>query len=231
MRIFLSSLACASALLLLTSDAIGQQFMPPSGRDMSRYVPGSVLHQAPLEGEAKLSLSDAIALGLRFNLNVEVERYAPIVAQQVSEGAWGAYDPTLSADTSYFLRVNVDPGRCGLRRPVLPRGRIRTRNVTGRVGRIRRVISCDLGVSALKTLAPESESAEIKIHPIGCPERRSSIHIGRTRIVPTSDTVLPRLRSWEMPVQREMSPGSDDGRAAPRQPGQDPFRPENVHGM
>ena len=99
--IVLSSLACASGLLLLTSSAIGEQFMPPAGRDMDRYVPGSVLQQAPLEGEAKLSLSDAIALGLRFNLNVEVERYAPMIAQQVSEGAWGAYDPTFASDVGY----------------------------------------------------------------------------------------------------------------------------------
>ena len=41
---------------------------------------------ASLEGEAKLSLADAIALGLRFNLNVEIERYSPLIAKQQSEG-------------------------------------------------------------------------------------------------------------------------------------------------
>lgn len=102
MRISLSRLAGASALLLLASSvASGQPFVPPTGHDPSRYRPGSVLHQAPLEGEAKLSLSDAIALGLRFNLNVEVERYAPMIAKQVSEGAWGSYDPILASDVGY----------------------------------------------------------------------------------------------------------------------------------
>jgi outer membrane protein TolC len=48
-----------------------------------------------------LSLADAIALGLRNNLDVEVNRYAPYVSQLDSEAAWGAYDPLFTGSVSY----------------------------------------------------------------------------------------------------------------------------------
>lgn len=51
-----------------------------------------------------LSISEAVALAIRNNLDVEVERYAPAIADASREGAWGAYDPTISADMRYDVR-------------------------------------------------------------------------------------------------------------------------------
>ena len=48
-----------------------------------------------------LSISEAVALSIQNNLRVEVERFAPLIAEADSEGAWGAYDPTVSADMRY----------------------------------------------------------------------------------------------------------------------------------
>lgn len=48
-----------------------------------------------------LSISEAVALSIQNNLRVEVERFAPMIAEAESEGAWGAYDPTVSADMGY----------------------------------------------------------------------------------------------------------------------------------
>ncbi len=45
-----------------------------------------------------LSLAEAIRLGIEHNLNVEVERHAPLIAYEDSQVAWGAYDPELFAD-------------------------------------------------------------------------------------------------------------------------------------
>ena len=101
MRTVLSWLACASALFFVASEAVAQYTPPRDIDEMDRFRPGAVLRQAPLTGDHEISLAEAIALGLRFNLNVEVERYTPLIAQQQSEGAWGAYDPNLSADVGY----------------------------------------------------------------------------------------------------------------------------------
>jgi len=51
-----------------------------------------------------LSIAEAVALSIRNNLDVEVERYAPLIAEADRDGAWGAYDPTLSVDGYYDLQ-------------------------------------------------------------------------------------------------------------------------------
>jgi len=48
-----------------------------------------------------LSIAEAVALSIRNNLDVEVERYAPLISEADRDGAWGAYDPTISADMAY----------------------------------------------------------------------------------------------------------------------------------
>lgn len=51
-----------------------------------------------------LGINEAIALAIRNNLDVEVERFGPAIADANRSGAWGAYDPTLSADLGYEVR-------------------------------------------------------------------------------------------------------------------------------
>jgi outer membrane protein TolC len=51
----------------------------------------------------RLTLDAALALSVKKNLGVEVSRYEPAIAEQEMKGAWGAYDPTLSANTGYQL--------------------------------------------------------------------------------------------------------------------------------
>ena len=48
---------------------------PKAGLASPQYEPNEVLSQKPLEGSHELSLADAIALGLRFNLDVQIERF------------------------------------------------------------------------------------------------------------------------------------------------------------
>lgn len=59
-----------------------------------------------------LSIAEAVALSIRHNLQVEVERYEPLIAEADSEGAWGAYDPTVSANVGY--EVEKSPAVTGL---------------------------------------------------------------------------------------------------------------------
>ncbi|MEM7413038.1 MAG: TolC family protein [Myxococcota bacterium] len=54
-----------------------------------------------LHGKLELSLQDAIRMTLENNLNVQVERYSPIIAHLDEDVAWGAYDPTAFAEIGY----------------------------------------------------------------------------------------------------------------------------------
>ena len=54
-----------------------------------------------LHGVLELSLADAIRMGLENNLDVQVERYSPLIADLDVDAAWGAYDPTAFAEFAY----------------------------------------------------------------------------------------------------------------------------------
>jgi outer membrane protein TolC len=70
-------------------EAVPQQ--PPSGGN-----------QAPMiHGRLALSLEDALKMGLENNLDVQVQRYSPLIAEMDAAIAWGAYEPTAVADFGY----------------------------------------------------------------------------------------------------------------------------------
>ncbi len=106
------------AVLGLAPLAWSQSALEPESEE-SLSVPGSVtslpndlLPGARIVQEGRpISVSEAVALSIRNNLDVEVERFGPEIAESDSEGAWGAYDPTVSADFAYDVRKapNVNP--------------------------------------------------------------------------------------------------------------------------
>lgn len=60
---------------------------------------------APIvESGQPLSLDEAVALSLRNNLDLEIQRFAPLIAESNRDGAWGAYDPVLNADARYDVQ-------------------------------------------------------------------------------------------------------------------------------
>lgn len=48
-----------------------------------------------------LAIEEAVALSIKNGLNVEVERFGPLIAEAAADAAWGDYDPLLSADARY----------------------------------------------------------------------------------------------------------------------------------
>ena len=60
-------------------------------------APGAIIVN---EGQP-LAIEEAMALSIRNGLDVEVERFEPLIAEANAAGAWGAYDPTVSADARY----------------------------------------------------------------------------------------------------------------------------------
>ncbi|MGH0034766.1 MAG: TolC family protein [Myxococcota bacterium] len=101
-----TTLVCLlTALALAALPAFGQA---PSEDDLdyeSSETPDEIegeLTGAPtLHGQLRLSLGDAIAMGLENNLNVEVARYNPRIAEEEHVSSWGAYDPTFAGDLGY----------------------------------------------------------------------------------------------------------------------------------
>ena len=48
-----------------------------------------------------MSLSEAVARGIENNLQLQVERFDPLITFESQEGSWGAFDPTFSMDGGY----------------------------------------------------------------------------------------------------------------------------------
>jgi outer membrane protein len=94
----LSNLFCLAIVLVLSMAALPALGTDPTrtGLAAPRAYPGPGLY-----GELKLALADAIAMGLENNLNVEIQRHAPLIAHEDARMAWGAYDPMWFAEFGY----------------------------------------------------------------------------------------------------------------------------------
>ncbi len=66
-----------------------------------------------------LRLSDAVAKGIENNLNLQVQRYDPLIAYEGAEATWGAFDPTFAFNSGYTstkeANTNFLTGGGGLR--------------------------------------------------------------------------------------------------------------------
>ena len=74
------------------------------GIDQPSSPDPAVVSGAPpptLHGELALSVADAIAMSIENNLDVEIARFTPLIADLDHTAAWGAYDPIFSASTEY----------------------------------------------------------------------------------------------------------------------------------
>jgi outer membrane protein TolC len=54
-----------------------------------------------LHGKLALTLEDALKMGLENNLDVQVQRYSPLIAEMDQAIAWGAYEPEAFAEFGY----------------------------------------------------------------------------------------------------------------------------------
>ncbi|MEZ4330376.1 MAG: TolC family protein [Myxococcota bacterium] len=70
-------------------------------------APGAVIVGA---GQS-LGIEEAVAMAIRNGLEVEVERYGPLIAEAEAASTWGAYDPTVSGSAQYDIAKsrNVSP--------------------------------------------------------------------------------------------------------------------------
>ncbi len=63
--------------------------------------PAAAYPAPTLHGELRLSLAEAISMGLENNLGIEIERHAPLIAHQDHEASWGSYDPDWITEMGY----------------------------------------------------------------------------------------------------------------------------------
>jgi outer membrane protein TolC len=107
--------AAAVALLVLPAMA-GAQGKGKSDPQRGSQKPAGEVEDGPKSGvyrgrrltpskenlpELRIALTDAIQTGIKHNLNIEVQRYNPLIAEQAAGAAWGAYDPTFAIDLGY----------------------------------------------------------------------------------------------------------------------------------
>ena len=90
------STALALAWLVLPAPAARAEDVPPAPAVPSPIAPPT------LHGNLALSLQEAIAMGLENNLNLEVQRHAPLIADEEALIAWGSYDPEFYGETNYL---------------------------------------------------------------------------------------------------------------------------------
>jgi outer membrane protein len=76
-----------------------------------------------------LALREAVELGLKNGLALEVQRYGPYIANEALESAWGAYDPELYSD---YLYSSTDTPVASLL--TFPNSSILERDFTGEAG-------------------------------------------------------------------------------------------------
>ncbi len=93
----LRRLACALALVAsLPAPARAQSGAAPA--------PDPAAPGATLQGNLPLSLDEAIALGLKNNLDVEIARFGPLSSWEDVRAALGVYDPQLFSEFGYESR-------------------------------------------------------------------------------------------------------------------------------
>jgi outer membrane protein len=71
---------------------------PAPGTAPAGPTPGA---PPPLSGQLALSLEEAIAMAIENNLDVQIARFDPLIAEEQHVAAWGAYDPRAAAQFLY----------------------------------------------------------------------------------------------------------------------------------
>ena len=94
-----ATLVALLASVALTSAGQAQTPTPDPG---TRSVTPPMLH-----GELALTLQEALAMSIENNLDVEIERFEPLTAEERRIGAWGAYDPR--AEGGFNFRADEIP--------------------------------------------------------------------------------------------------------------------------
>lgn len=97
MRILIAFAVLGVLLPFATTGWAEETGQPPSpDGEAATGAPPPTLH-----GELALSVSDAIAMSIENNLDVEIARFTPLIADLDHTAAWGAYDPSFFASTEY----------------------------------------------------------------------------------------------------------------------------------
>ena len=101
----LATLANPPSVAFAQSDAAGdnlelQSELPPRPSDAAEPSPHNPLPR--FGGQmVEMRLAEAVALGIENNLDLQVDRFDPLIAFEGKETAWGAYDPVWGLEGGY----------------------------------------------------------------------------------------------------------------------------------
>jgi len=98
-------LTFASTLAPLLSAVADEGGPPPETVEIDQpdQQAEALIDDAPArESTLPLSLGDAVAIGIENNLNIQIERFAPVIAEENAAIAWSPYDPMGTGEISYY---------------------------------------------------------------------------------------------------------------------------------
>ena len=108
-RIFWLILSLASLVATAAPADDLDSALSESAADSADAAPDAVDPGAPDPDDSRvmrLSLDESIQLALRNNLDVEVQRFAPLIAGEQETEAWGVYDPEFFSEFGYSKTKN-----------------------------------------------------------------------------------------------------------------------------
>jgi outer membrane protein TolC len=142
---------------------------------------GTPGYPAPtLHGELKLSLADAIAMGLENNLGVEILRHQPLITHQDYLIAWGSYDPEWFTELGYSEIEDPTANQLlGSGDPTVPDVSVTTTRATDGLGGVQGLIPW-LNSSYRVELAGQGRTTDITVIALS-PEFTSSFSLEFTQ--------------------------------------------------
>ncbi|MFP6622051.1 MAG: hypothetical protein VCC20_01110, partial [Myxococcota bacterium] len=100
----LIALACLPFAARAQDDPTPQE-PGPIAEEPAESKPGAEPAASPV-APISLRLTEAVSNGTENNLQLEVERYDPLIALEDQQGAWGSFDPKSQLDWDYLSQTN-----------------------------------------------------------------------------------------------------------------------------
>ena len=141
--------------------------------DQTETFEGSLAAEKDSGDKIELHLSDAVAQGIENNLQLQVDRFDPLIAWEGKEIAWGPYDPTFSADLGYGSTYDPNPNTLfgGAR------NRTRTTDGSAHIDALVPWLGATIG---LKATGAKDDSTQFSSFQTIRPEYRSGVTLGAT---------------------------------------------------
>lgn len=114
-----------------SADDALQEALRPGASPLLPRTPQEAIET--VDGRIRLSLEEAIRIGLAHNLDIEVQRFFPWIAYENIDVAWGAYDPVFGSEFGYFSNTTPNASLINQNQAITQRGQDGRMGLVGQV--------------------------------------------------------------------------------------------------